>query len=163
MNFFKELGLLIKWLFTGNPRKQETLQIEQFKHFPFKGYSAMSWCGHLITRYNPSYINKTVYNHETIHLLQAKRFRTWIGFYLSYLWQWFKINPFIGPSNCAYYTSPYEMEAYANEERPEYIENYDSSYIKTYYFIKNRRETFRKYGETISIWKLYLKATAPKL
>ena len=37
------------------------------KHFPFKGFLAMSWCGYLITK-DKSKITPIVKNHERIHL-----------------------------------------------------------------------------------------------
>lgn len=154
MNFFKELFQLIKWLFSGNPKKTNNLVINKFVYFPFPGYGAMSWCGHLVTKYQP---NNTTIRHETIHLLQAQRFGSWVGYYLSYAWQWLKGNPFSGS---AYYTNPYEMEAYANEDRPTYIENYNPENIKKYN-IKHRSKTYSKYGNPAT-WKSYLKTLPPQ-
>lgn len=154
MTFIKELLQLIKWLFSGNPKKSNNIVINKFVYFPFSGYSAMSWCGHLISKYQPSDV--TV-RHETIHLLQAHRFGSWVGYYLSYAWEWVKGNPFSGS---AYYTNPYEMEAYANEDRPGYIVDYNPDNIRNYY-ISRRPETYSKYGNPAT-WKSYLKTLPAK-
>ena len=57
-----ELLLLIKLLFT---KVKDSVEILQLKHFPFKGFSAMFWCGKIITRNN--YLPPKVINHELIH------------------------------------------------------------------------------------------------
>lgn len=85
-------------------------------HYPFSGYSAMSWCGYLLSRKPESQIKPTTWNHENIHLYEAKDKKRWISYYWSYVWEWIKGNPIIYPASSAYYTIPYEMEAYANEE-----------------------------------------------
>lgn len=41
-------------------------------HYPFSGYSAMSWCGYLLSRKPESQIKPTTWNHENIHLYEAK-------------------------------------------------------------------------------------------
>lgn len=149
MNWFKETGLLIKWLFVGNPQNQDDLEINTFKYYPFKGYSAMSWCGHLICKKKPAI---TTILHENIHLYQAKKFRWWIGYYVSYLWQWCLGNPFF---KSAYYTNPYEMQAYANEWNIDYLTNWNPDNIKKY-IIKHRRKTWKEHGNNIYAWKIFL-------
>lgn len=161
MSFFKELYYLVKWLFAGSPREATNLEIVKFDYFPFKGYSAMSWCGKIVTR-NPERISITVSNHEKIHLMQAKKYQTWIQYYLVYLWQWMKGNPLTSPSASAYYTIPFEMEAYANEEKIEYTDSYSGALLKEKYTIKRRKETFKqiayKYGRVDTLtWKKYVK------
>ena len=42
----KELWYLIKLLFSP---LSDQIDVVQMKHFPFKGYLAMSWCGKIIT------------------------------------------------------------------------------------------------------------------
>lgn len=113
------------------------------KHFPFKkeDYSrAMMWCGTIIQREdNASYINSQVVNHERIHLAQAKYKGSWVSFYLSYLWHWFKHNPF---ARSSYYLNKYEGEAYANDHNYQYMDRYDGSNLNKYDL---GRKYWRKY------------------
>lgn len=97
----KELLYLIKLLFT--PLTTE-LEVVTMKHFPFKGYKAMSWCGKIITR--EYVIDKITMNHERIHLEQALRYGSWIKYYLAYLWEWIRYG---------YSNNKFEIEAYTNQ------------------------------------------------
>lgn len=65
MNWFKETGLLIKWLFNSKPSDFNEAQIVQMDHYPWEGYLAMSWCGRIITRKDPSEITEKTIIHET--------------------------------------------------------------------------------------------------
>lgn len=50
--------------------------------------------------------------HEFVHVRQVRRMG-WLGFYLSYLWEYLKLR-FKGLAHkAAYYKIPYEEEAYA--------------------------------------------------
>ena len=109
MSFFKELWFMVKSLFKSKPSEKDFVEIKQMKHFPFKGYLAMSWCGYLLTRYSPDNIDTETVNHETIHLMQAKDEGSWLKFYLKYLWEWIKGGAFFVSS--FYYTMKYEVEA----------------------------------------------------
>lgn len=151
----KELIQLIKWLFSSNPSDCDELQIVQMKHFPFSGYSAMSWCGRLVTRKDPSTISEITKNHETIHLKQAQADGSWVKYYFKYLKEWAKGCIIMTSVSSAYYTIYYEMEAYANEEDFSYIKNYDIKNIEKYK-IKNRKETYKKFG-SVREWKKYIK------
>lgn len=143
----KEFWYLVKLLFT---KQSNQLEVVKMKHFPFKGYSAMSWCGKIITRKDN--IGTTTRNHERIHLEQALFFNNWIHYYIIYLWYWIIGLPIIYPFRSAYYTIPFEVEAYANE----YIYDYHptkNSWKK--YKIKNRKKTFRKNKNN---WKSFCKS-----
>lgn len=120
----EELFYLIKLLFTRIPN---SLEIVRLNHFPFKGYVAMMWCGRLITKQD--YIPAIVENHELIHLKQAQVKGSWIKYYLSYLYQYLKRLP---GSKKAYYTNPYEVEAYANEQNFKYTQDYNKEEIRKY-------------------------------
>lgn len=89
-------------------------------HYPFSGYSAMSWCGYILTKKKESDIKTTTWNHENIHLQQAKDKGSWLKYYADYVQEWIKGNPITYPASSAYYTIPYEMEAYANEDKSDY-------------------------------------------
>lgn len=72
-------------------------------------------------------------NHEAIHILQSKSFKTsWVGFYLYYIWYWF-MNLFkYGFTKNSYYNIPFEREAYANEWVWSYIDGIKESNWKKY-------------------------------
>lgn len=70
----EEFCTLIKLLFRSNPKDiKGSVEIKDMKHFPFKGYKAMSWCGYIIHRIGTSDIDNKTITHETIHLNQVKR------------------------------------------------------------------------------------------
>lgn len=141
----KELIYLIKLLFTKIPNK---LQVVKLRHFPFKGYSAMMWCGKLITKQTPSYI---VMNHERIHLRQAKIKDSWFKYYFSYLWEYIKHLPVF---DIAYHTNPYEMEAYANEKNYYYEPSKNST---NRYRIKGIRKKYLSFTDYRK-WYKYLQS-----
>lgn len=146
----KELWILIKMLFERTDKQREVEMLEM-KHFPFKGYRYMMWCARIITR-KLQQMSRTSRNHENTHLGQSKQYRYYWQYYLVYLWEWLKGNPIIHPSQSAYYTSPFEMEAYANEDNDAYTPTKES--IKKYK-IKNRKATYREHRDN---WKEYCKS-----
>ena len=119
----KELFELIRLLFSSNPKDIEEMKVKNMKHFPFKGYKAMAWCGTIIHREGASKVNDITINHETIHLKQAKMCGSGVKYYWRYFIDWLKGNPLIYPASSAYYTTKYESEAYANEENMSYCKN----------------------------------------
>lgn len=144
-----ELIKLIKMLFT--PVKEDVSFI-QMKHFPFNGYKYMMWCGGIIYKDKEDInISQKELNHELIHLCQAKIKGSWIKFYCSYFVEWLNGTPFLGYKS-AYYTVPYEMEAYANEDNFDYTHEYDGKNLVRY-IIANRKKTFWDNPN----WKQYLK------
>ncbi len=46
----KELWQLIKMLFSSKPGDFDTPELLAMKHYPFKGYRFMMWCGRMIYR-----------------------------------------------------------------------------------------------------------------
>ena len=112
MNWFKETWWLVKQLFTTTKNKDK-VQYKHMDHYPFSGYSAMSWCGYILTKKKESDIKTTTY-----------------------------------PASSAYYKIPYEMEAYANEDKSDYEINTNK------YKIKNRKKTYR---ENKKNWFNYIK------
>lgn len=146
----KELWLLVCMLF--HRTKDGEVEVVLFKHFPFDGYSMMMWCGKLITK-QEKYLNPSVttLRHETIHLKQAKRYSHWYKYYLRYIWEWLKGNPLTHPSQSAYYTIPFEVEAYANDYKEKYKPTEET--LKKY-TLKNRKQTYR---ENRKYWKQFCK------
>ena len=147
MNWFKETWWLVKQLFTTTKNKYK-VQYKHMDHYPFSGYSAMSWCGYILTKKKESDIKTTTWNHENIHLQQAKYKGSWLKYYADYVWEWIKGNPITYPASSAYYTIPYEMEAYANEDKSDYEINTNK------YKIKNRKKTYK---ENRKNWFNYIK------
>lgn len=153
----KELLFLARLLFSGSPKKVEKLEIVEMKHFPFEGYLSMSWCGRLITR-KPGQIDVITKNHETIHLSQAKQYSSWLCFYAAYLFQWLKGNPLKKPFKSAYYTNPFEVEAYANEYEMDYCMGYTVDNLRGKYTFGKRRKRYMEAGGTPSLWKKYIRS-----
>lgn len=96
----------------------DQVEVVKMNHFPFSRYSAMSWCGKIITKKDS--LSDTIINHERIHLGEALQFKSWISYYWQYFKYWIKGNPLIVSFNAAYYTIPFEMEAYGNEHNLDY-------------------------------------------
>lgn len=154
-----EVIKLISMLFKTSPRDQDKLELMSMKHFPFKGYKYMMWCGKLIYRGTEvPVVSEESNTHETIHLMQAKVKGSWVKYYWSYFVEWLKGNPIIHPSSSAYYTIPYEMEAYAYQGNPDYVNNYDGSNL-VYFKISNRKRVYKDAGGTPRAWKAYIKRT----
>lgn len=139
ITWFKELITLVKMIFNKVDVNKE-IEIMQMNNFPFEGYSYMMWCGNIVTRKKSLDIPDTTYNHERGHLIQASHYGRWIIFYLVYLWEWIKGDPVVAPSSGAYYTIPFEMQTYANEDNPDY--DYNVVDLKTKYTIKNRKSAY---------------------
>lgn len=151
MNWFKETWWIVKQLFT--KVKADKVEYKRMDHYPFSGYSAMSWCGYLLSRKPESQIKPTTWNHENIHLYEAKDKKRWISYYWSYVWEWIKGNPIIYPASSAYYTIPYEMEAYANDDNFDYLKTRKPEDLDKYK-IKDRKKTYKANKKN---WKQYLK------
>lgn len=149
MSKIKELWKLGKMLFT-KPELINKMEVVYMDHFPFKGYSAMSWCGNCIVRsdYNKP-IEDTILKHEQIHLQQGVREGSWIKFYLKYVWEWIKGDPIMSPASSAYRTIPYEVEAYANDDNKDYV----ILPIKSFKIV-NRKKTYKEHRDN---WKQWLK------
>lgn len=148
----KELWFLIKTLFSP---LSDQVEVVQMKYFPFQGYSAMSWCGKIITRKDN--ISDRIINHERIHLEQAlqlakqEKSSSWLTYYWQYLKYWIKGNPLIAPASSAYYTIPFEMEAYGNEDDYNYHPVNNSWKL---YELEDRKETYKKHRDN---WKQFCK------
>lgn len=161
----KEFFLLIKMLFLSKPSNFSKPQLLGMKHYPFKGYRFMMWCGKMIYRIESEqtikeHIQTKAFvdsmTHETIHLCQAQICGSWIKFYWRYLIEWVKGNPIIHPSSSAYYTIPYEMEAYANENNPKYVVGYNGKRLSRYK-ISGRKKLYKSLGCNSKAWKTYIK------
>lgn len=167
---FKELFILISLLFKSKPSGilGKDLEIITMKHFPFKGYRYMSWCGKVVTRSEKEGVikrflttrpGKVSQTHEYGHAVQAESEHgdNWFRYYLSYFWNWLMENPFSNPSSSAYFTNRYEVEAYAKEEDANYWANYNRSNLRGKYSIKGAKNLYRKLGGTPNAWKSYIK------
>lgn len=113
------------------------IEIEGLKfHWDFKllpsDFIAITLFGHVFSnlskteleKYLKSNRGKQTINHERIHILQAKSFKLgYFSFYILYLWYWiiglFKYGV---KENKSYYNIPFEREAFANDNNPNYNE-----------------------------------------
>lgn len=159
----KELWDLIKLLFSSNPSDIKDLELLEMKHFPFNEYKYLCWCGRMIYRSSKkdrilselgTLRFKTNKTHETIHLCQAQVEGSWVKYYLKYFWEWLKGNPIISPASSAYKTIPYEIQAYANEDNPDYINNFPADDLSRY-TLKNRKKVYREHRDE---WKKFIKS-----
>lgn len=67
-------------------------------------------------------MDEEMLNHEMIHIQQQKELLV-IGFYLLYI-MWWALGRLKGLSSVSAYLSiPFEMEAYDNDENPQYLQN----------------------------------------
>lgn len=156
MSFLKETWTLIKAFFT-SPKGKTALEPVKMKYYPFSGYSAMSWCGLLISHSDSP--DKETRTHESIHLLQAKiHHSTWFGYYVSYLWTWLIGTVYMFSSDFGYYTGKYESEAYAKEQDESYLDGYTAESIKKYAFsLSERKKLWKQVGGNRRAWKEYVK------
>ena len=168
LKWFKELFTLIAWLFSSRPSdcKLGELKVVQMRHFPFSGYKYMMWCGRIITRKDKAAVEKEFIDtaagrrsmtHETIHCVQAiaEHGDNWLRYYWMYFVHWLKRNPLTHPASACYYCNRYEVEAYANEDDPDYWVVYSRDNLKYKYDIKGAKKMFRKLGKMG--WKDYIK------
>ena len=162
----KELWQLIKVLFSSKPGDFDTPRLLSMKHYPFKGYRFMMRCGRMIYRienkeniekYMQTYAGKESMTHETIHLRQAQAVGSWVKYYWRYFVEWIKGNPICHPASSAYYTISYEMEAYANEDNPDYPVNYDRNNLSRYKIKGGRKKMYKSVGGTSKAWKNYIR------
>lgn len=169
----KEVWKLIKLLFSSNPMDISEVELLCMDNIPFKGYKYLMWCGKMIYRNDmieriqdewETSSFEVDKNHETIHLNQAKRSGSWIRYYWQYFKEWLKGGIIIAPASSAYYTNPFEMEAYANEENLEYPEgmilyedNYSTGEFGKYIIKNGRKKLYKQAGGTVEKWKKYIK------
>lgn len=107
------------------------------KFLPFGSFLAFAFFGRVFVKnkdkekweeYEKSGKAETIKYHELIHIKrQAQNSRnSWLLFYLRYIWQFLRNSPVRG-MDYAYYMTPYELEAYGNEDDPDYIEKHKDS------------------------------------
>lgn len=154
----KELWILIKMLFTTSPSDYvyRDLEVVEMKHFPFKGFKAMVWCGKIIHRKGSSEVGAVTMNHEKIHVAQAMLCNdNWVRYYLAYLWEWLR-RGFLAPMTANYYVSKFESEAYANEGNFDYLKTFTPASIDKY-IIKDAKKLYKELGGTAQAWKEYVR------
>lgn len=167
----KELWILIKMLFTEKPSdmlKRNDLELVVMNHFPFKTHRYMMWCGKVICRPNKqplmrrflsSIASKNSVTHEYGHGRQAESEHgdNYPRYYLNYFWHWIKHCPWMAPSSACYYLNRYEVEAYAQEDNPDYWMYYHRGNLRGKYSIKNAKKIWKELGGTSKAWKAYIK------
>ena len=154
----KELWTLVKMLFASRPSDYayRNLEVVEMKHFPFKGYKALAWCGKIIHREGGGEVSDTTMTHEMIHVVQAMACNdSWTRYYLAYFWEWIR-RGFLSPMSANYYVSKFESEAYANEDSPNYLKYYLPFNVEKY-TIKNAKKVWREVGGSPEKWKAFVK------
>ncbi|MBQ8770457.1 MAG: hypothetical protein IJZ60_04780 [Bacteroides sp.] len=168
----KELWILIKMLFTEKPSdmlKRNDLEVVVMNHFPFSGFRYMMWCGKVICRPTKEAVihrflsmiaGTKACTHEHGHGMQAESEHgdNYVRYYLNYYWHWFKHLFSLVPLSACYYVNRYEVEAYAQEDHPEYWRNYTRENLRGKYTIKNARKKWKELGGKSSAWKAYVKS-----
>lgn len=156
--WISEVLLLASMIFGKTKDCGELNQLIVMKYFPFKftkkPYHCMMWCGRLIVNANISQddLSKDDINHEKGHVKQAKYYKYWIQYYLVYLFEWLKGNPFQKPMISAYNTIPFEVQAIANEDNEDY--DYNREDLKSKYTLINRKELYLAHEAD---WDKYVK------
>lgn len=114
------------------------------KFLPFGSFLAFAFFGKVFVKevdkeeweeYEKTGEAEYIKNHELIHIKrQAKNAcNSWVIFYLRYIWQFLRNNPLRG-FDYAYYMTPYELEAYGNQD--------DLTYCETH---KDNKDEHKKY------------------
>ena len=94
-----------------------------------KGYEGLTFFGQILapTQAQADVFNRVGFsslkNHEMIHLRQAQSCGdSWLRFYLLYIWYWLKgLRMNRKMKHAAYLLNPFEMEAYARMDDPDYL------------------------------------------
>lgn len=100
MNWFKETWWLVKQLFTTTKNKDK-VQYKHMDHYPFSGYSAMSWCGYILTKKKESNIKTTTRQIKKAIRSLPKDMRSIEAAYLQFATpgqytKWFNKIPLLG-------------------------------------------------------------------
>ena len=167
----KEFCTLVKMLFASKPSSiiGKDLELVVMKHFPFEGYRFMSWCGHVICRkekydvierFLQTSAGRVSIQHEYGHAVQAESEHgdNWTRYYLAYFWHWLKHCPWMAPSSACYYVNRYEVEAYAQEQNPEYWQNYTRKNLRGKYTIPHAKSKYKQLGRKAAAWIQYVKS-----
>jgi len=85
---------------------------------PFRGFSAMNFCGVILFVRKGVVLTDRLMNHERIHSRQIFEMLI-IGFYLWYLFEW--VVKLFKYRLQSYYNVSFEREAYRNEANREYL------------------------------------------
>lgn len=128
----------------------------------------MAWCGKIITRGEKEAVIKRFLttiaggkskNHEGGHVKQAidEHDDNWPRYYINYFWNWIKHSPWMKPGHAAYYCNRYEVQAFANDDKPDYWKQNTRIDLKGKYTIKNAKKLYKKLGGTPEAWKAYIK------
>ena len=110
------------------------MKIVKTTWFPFGSYDSMAMFPFVFIKGD---VKPVVINHEKIHIEQQKEL--WlVGFYVLYVYffaKFFLLYLFHGDKSCwdnAYYSNPFECEAYDNQRNNEYINIRQKFYWKKY-------------------------------
>lgn len=123
------------------------LKIISNKIIPFGRYVAITMFGRVFTRksmkdlkkYLDTSAGKRMIKHESIHVMQAKdECKSWIKFYVLYLWYFVKMLFWCFKWDMSYKTIPFEIEAYKYQNTPEY----NKTFWKSFKMSNKKRKKF---------------------
>ena len=93
------------------------------RFIPFKGFAAINLFGIIFARHEFNPISWVVKNHEAIHTAQGREM-LWLPFYLWYVLEWiFRLFQYRFNQMKAYENISFEREAFANDKKPNYLQN----------------------------------------
>jgi hypothetical protein len=94
---------------------------ERFVKFITSGFArAITFYPFILIRHKEDLDNKILLNHEKIHLVQQKELLL-IGFYILYVYYFFKLRKYFVNNTVAYRAIPFEKEAKLNEKDLDYL------------------------------------------
>ena len=119
------------------------------------------WCGYIYcsTGFDMTLKHKREWVHLNIHLQQARtHYVTWLGYYLSYWIDTFLGLLWTGSLVGGRLTGKWECEAYARENDPDYLYNYQYERIRRYTFtLPERRQLWNNIKGNSERWTELLK------
>lgn len=123
-SFISEALLLLKLMIIGPNKPGKCLYILELDHFPVGRFLGMTWFGWLVIRRGRELKypeDKYLYNHEKIHLDQAREIGSWSKFYYIYLLEWIK-------AGFRYRENPLEKEAFLHQKENYYAGGFWKTY-----------------------------------
>lgn len=141
-NIYKKIDLYQGKMY--RPSELMGIELKWNNFIPFGSYITITFFGRMWIKnskknkwneYVETGYDKVVTHHEMIHVKQAVSTKnSWLRFYWLYIWYWIKLLFTFNGSKFAYKMNPFELEAYANEEVPDYVDVYSNGAVrwKTY-------------------------------
>jgi hypothetical protein len=106
---------------------------ERFVKFITSGFArAIALYPFILIRHKEDLENEILLNHEKIHIVQQKELFI-IGFYVLYVYYYFKLKKYFINNTVAYRAIPFEKEAKLNEKNLDYLKSRKKYSWKKYF------------------------------